>query len=339
MKVLLTGASGAVGVEALPELIAAGRDVRTFDLQTSRSKRVLRPFADRVEQHWGDLRDPSAVGDAVEDVDAVIHLGAVIPPLADRQPQLTKEVNTGGTGNLVRALAGQRPGAFLVYASSVSVYGDRVASPWINIDDPLQPSEGDLYAQSKIEAEALIRNSGLQWSILRLTSIMGPDMAMDPLMFHMPLDTSMEILTRRDTGLAMAKAVGCNGIVGRTFNLSGGTTCRTTFRELLDRVFDIVGLGAGFLAQEAFAERNFHCGWYLDADELEDLLHFRRESLEDLLGQIEARTTVLSRNAARLFRPLVRWWLLRQSEPLQVRRGLRPELAGRFFPAGNNGSQ
>jgi len=334
LRVLLTGAAGAVGREAVRELVARAPRLltRTFELPCLRARRRLWPWRAQTEQHWGDLRDPAAVARAVEGVDVVIHAGALIPPRADREPALAQETNAGGTANLVAALRGQPRPAWVIYTSSISVYGDRLASPWIRVEDAPAPSPHDHYAETKLEAERCLAASGLPHTVLRLTGILGPHMRPNPLMFHMPLGTSLEVCTYRDCGRALAEApLHREELEGRAFNLGGGPRGRTTYREFLDRWFELCGLGRGFLPETAFAERNFHCGFYADGDALEGILHFQQEGLEELFAQVRARFGPLTRAGARLARPLVRAALLAGSEPLRARAKGDPALVERFL--------
>ena len=162
---------------------------------------------------------------------------------------------------------------------------------------------------------------------------MNPRMRIDPLLFHMPLDTKLEILTARDTGFALIKALECEELSGKTYNLGGGCECRTTYKKFLDKLFSIMGLGNDFLPRFAFAEHNFHCGYYLDSDKLENLLRFRRETLEDLYKQIESGTSPIKKFNARLFKPMIKAHLLRHSEPLKAQKTGNRVLISRFFPA------
>jgi nucleoside-diphosphate-sugar epimerase len=332
--VLVTGAGGTVGSETLKELLKKNEryNIKTFDLSKPAARKALKPYKNGIQTVWGDLRDPEAVTRAVTGVDVAIHLGAVIPPLADRIPSLAESVNVGGTQNLVRALSNNKKDARIIFASSISVYGDRISDPWIRVTDTLKQSVGDYYAGTKIKGEKIIRESGLRWTIFRLTAIMYPDLKMDPLLFHMPLDTRLEILTARDTGSAMAKAVERENLTGKIFNLGGGSACRTTFKKYLENVFSIMGLGKDFLPDFAFAKHNFHCGYYSDSDDLEELLRFRRETLDDLYKQIDKRATPSKKLFTRLFKSLIKDYLLRRSEPLKARRTRNQALLSRFFP-------
>ena len=77
-----------------------------------------------------------------------------------------------GEGSLVESLEKNSPNSFFVYSSSISVYGDRLQNPNIKVTDSLLPSQGDEYAVTKIEAERLIQNSALDWSIFRLAAVL-----------------------------------------------------------------------------------------------------------------------------------------------------------------------
>jgi nucleoside-diphosphate-sugar epimerase len=332
--VLLTGAAGAVGSETLQELLRRKEQytVRAVEVRNPRTEKALLRFRDEVDIRWIDLTDRAAVDSCAQGIDAVIHLAAIIPPLADHQPALAERVNVQGTRNLVEAVQQHAPAAFLLYTSSISVYGDRVATPWIKVSDSLCPSEGDYYAITKIRAEQIVKESGLRWSIFRLTGIFKPTDNFDPLFFHMPLETSLEIATTRDTGFALVQALDCQPeLQGRTFNLGGGARCRVVYRDFVDRSFARAGLAGLNFPAEAFAERNFHCGYYADADELEGLLHFQRDSLEDYLDWYEQSVPPLRRRMTGWLKPMIRRQLLQQSDPYRALQQNDRELIGRFF--------
>ncbi len=90
---------------------------RTFDdfivtalvLPTARDRDVLSEFADmdNLQVVFGDLTDYSVVEACVRGTDVVLHVGAIVSPLADREPELANRVNVGGMTNIVRAVKAQ----------------------------------------------------------------------------------------------------------------------------------------------------------------------------------------------------------------------------------------
>ena len=318
-SILLTGASGTVGYETLLQLMEFGNyNITVFDKKSDVSVKRLSPFSDRIEIIYGDISNTNDVKKIAANKDAVIHLAAIIPPVADDFPELAKKVNTEGTRILIEQLELQSPNAFFIYSSSISVYGDRLHTPYIEVGDRLLPSKGDEYAVTKIFAEKNIQNSQLDWTIFRLAAIMGGH-KMSKLMFHQPLDTSLEIATPQDTARAFVKAIAKQSALSkRIFNLGGGESCRISYKAFLERSFKMFGLGALNFPDKAFAEKNFHCGFYKDGDDLENILHFRQHTLNDYFEMEKAKVSPLKKAAASLFKAPVKWYLLKQSEPYEA---------------------
>lgn len=96
-NILLTGASGTVGFEALKQLIEKDRyTISVFDKKTKRSVEKLEPFANQIDLIYGDISNRKDLK-SFKNIDVVIHLAAIIPPLADEHPEHAKKVNTEGT--------------------------------------------------------------------------------------------------------------------------------------------------------------------------------------------------------------------------------------------------
>ncbi len=319
-KILLTGASGSVGREVLKQLYQQ-RDKYDITVLGTRSKRSLKnlaPYREGITIVYGDITSFDDVRKVCSDIDFVIHLAAVIPPLADEKPELASIVNTTGTENLIRNLEKLSPDVFFIYSSSISVYGDRIENPHIKVGDPLIPSDRDEYAKTKIKAENIICSSKIDWTIFRLTAIMG-DHKISKLMFHMPLATPVEIATPEDTARAFILALeNRTGISRKIFNLGGGINCRTTYEGLLTNMFGIFGLGRLNFPDKTFAERNFHCGFYEDGDDLETILHFRKDDMESFYRKEKLKIPFFRKAATYVFKNQIKKYLLKKSEPYEA---------------------
>ena len=143
----ITGATGFVGSAVLAEALAQGHQVRAL---------ARRDQAPRAGVEWvrGDLGDEGALAALVAGADAVIHIAGLTntPDPAEFAP-----ANVTGTANVIAAMKGagcQR----LVFVSSLSAR---------------QP-ELSLYGASKAKAEALVEQSGLDWTTVRPPAVYGP---------------------------------------------------------------------------------------------------------------------------------------------------------------------
>ncbi|MFW9968905.1 MAG: NAD-dependent epimerase/dehydratase family protein [Candidatus Odinarchaeota archaeon] len=313
MKVLLTGAFGNVGLSTLKELLKRNHDIRVFDIRTNKNKRLAYKYKNKIDMVWGDLRNYSDVKRAISDIEVVVHVAAIIPPLADKKPKFAESVNVGGTANIIEAIENQPKKPKLIFTSSVAVYGDRLENPLIRPEDLLNPNPDDEYAKQKIKCEKLIKKSSLEWAIFRLTYIVSLNkLQMDPLMFEMPLDTCIEICDTKDVGLALANAVESEKIWGEIMHIAGGERCRISYREYLNEMLDIFGIGYEFLPDEAFRQdRGFHCG-FMTTDKSQALLKYQRYTLEDYFAAVRKKVAV-SRFFTMLVKPIAQKYLLNKS--------------------------
>lgn len=332
-KILLTGASGTIGFEVLKQLCKNKElyDITVFDVKTSQSKRKFNTYKNDINIVYGNIFDENDLNKINDDQDTVIHLAAIIPPLADDKPELSYQVNTIGTEKLIKVLEKKSPNAFFIYSSSVSVYGDRLENPYINFTDSLKPSEGDEYAKTKIEAENSIKNSKLDWTIFRLSAIMGGH-KISKLMFHQPLKTSLEITTVRDTARAFIHAIDKqNQLSKKTFNLGGGEKCRISYEYFLSRSFRITGLGNLDFLPKSFADKNFHCGYYEDGNLLNDILDFRNDTLESYFDLEKQKISSFKRRIISILKKPIKSYLQKQSEPLIAYKNKDQKMMHRFF--------
>src|SRR5947209_5702140 len=128
MNILVTGGAGFIGAHTSAELLRRGHHVRALDNLVpqvhgpeQKSPAYLHPD---VELIVGDIRDPDAVARALDRIDAVIHLVALVG-VGQSMYQMAEytSVNNWGTAQLLQALS-THPVESLVVASSMSIYGE-----------------------------------------------------------------------------------------------------------------------------------------------------------------------------------------------------------------------
>lgn len=316
LRILITGSFGNIGESTLLALRERNHQVRCFDRKTETTSKkqaqLLRQLS--FETMWGDITNPDNLRAAVEGTDVIIHLAAILPPTTEKRPDLARKVNVGGTQNLleIAKATGTRPR--IVYPSSVSVYGPRrPQDPSLTADSPLAPT--DNYTRHKVECEGMIRESGLPWTIFRVTAVpalkLNADLDFFP--FEIPLEQRIEFGHTRDIGTALANSVEAP-TEGRVFLLGGGKRCQMTNNEFINGF--TVALGIGRLPASAFRQPQSDDEWYytdwMDTADSQELLNYQTRTYEDYLSEMR-RGFGPMRYFIRLFAPLVRWRILSAS--------------------------
>lgn len=160
MTILVTGGTGLIGSRLLKRLVEAGIDCRAL----VRTGKELPAGVTAVE---GDILSPDSLAAAVDGVSAIIHLAALFRTTDEAQ---IWKVNLEGTRNLIAAVKEHAPDARFLMASTSNVYSPDISHPGRE-DDVVTPTLA--YPASKIEAENELRNSGLNWSVLRFPFVYG----------------------------------------------------------------------------------------------------------------------------------------------------------------------
>ncbi len=321
MKVAIIGGFGNVGKSTLLELMNIKMKTIVFDIKSKNNQKEAKSFSKKypklIEVFWGDLTnydDIERFFELHEGITHVLHLAAIIPPLAYKKPVLTNLVNVEGTKILIEVLQKLSNPPVIIYTSSVAVYGDRLNNNFIKLTDPVKPNPGDNYAESKIKAERIIQESSLKYLIFRLSFITSSDLKMDPLMFNVPLDTSIEIVDTRDVGLALTHATTADMETG-IYHLAGGEKNRTTYREFIDKMMRIFGFGKNPFPDQAFAKNNFSCG-FMETTKSQIYLKYQRVVLDEYYSQMREKYRFIRwivSSFRLLIRPLFTRSLLKQS--------------------------
>jgi UDP-glucose 4-epimerase len=258
VRALVTGGAGFIGHHLVNGLLDQGDEVTVIDdFSTSDGTRLDR-FRDRIRLVAGTVLDERALDDAVAGCEVVFH-EAAIPSVARSfvSPQLTNDVNAGGTIEVMLAAARHRVRR-VVFAGSSSVYGIPETLPCREAQRPAPQSP---YGASKLAAENYVhtlgQHHGVETVVLRYFNVFGP--GQDPASEYaavVPKFTTAVLDGRRpivngtgeisrdftyvdnvvEANLLAARAPGVSGL---TCNVACGS--RYTLLDLLEAICDAAG--------------------------------------------------------------------------------------------------
>lgn len=194
-KLLITGGAGYIGAIIVRKLLNAGYSIRVLDnLMYGVDTISLLLNNPKLEFINGDVRDTKILKRAIEDMDSIIHLAAIVGDLACAQREnIARETNYIATLRMAELVSKYSKKAIrFIYASTCSVYG--IGSDVVDEQSQLTPVS--LYARTKINAEKILNftNQYFVPCILRLSTVYGlsPRMRFDLLINEFTLSAFYE---------------------------------------------------------------------------------------------------------------------------------------------------
>lgn len=305
MNLLITGAFGNVGISVLDEALSRGHNVTVLELPSPKNRKVYKRYGKKLKSMvWGDLTNKEYIVKALEGVETVIHLAAVIPPLSERNKNLCDDINIGGTVNILEEAEKSGGKISMVFASSSSVMGDTQSTiPPVKVDHIPNPFGN--YAKSKLEAEEKVLKSGIPVCITRfggvLTTRSRYSMSMLLHGFEFPFRSRYEVVL--DIDLAAAVLNGAEQISAgseldkKIFFIGGGAEkgCQIYHNQMYSTLFGSIGLTVP--GEKAFANHKPCMVDWLDTEESQRLLNFQHHHFDDYLKMF--------RNKMKLYKPFL----------------------------------
>jgi len=219
--ILVTGGTGLVGRAVVQELLQNGFVVRCLVRDPAKARFVL---GDGPALAPGDVTDYPSLQRAAADCAGVVHLVAII---RERGAATFRQINVAGTANVVRAATAAGARRF-IHMSALGV----------------KPGPAYRYAHSKWEAEEIVRNSSLAWTILRPSVVFGPGfgffdrmeqsvrLSPPPFVFYPASKTLFQPVAAADVARCVRLALEDPRTIRRTIDLGGPE--HLTYREMLD---------------------------------------------------------------------------------------------------------
>jgi UDP-glucose 4-epimerase len=283
MRVLITGGAGRLGITVCKAFLNDGFQVRVFDLDTAGNRKSVKRLKEKAEVMWGDITRPDSVKKALEGVDAVVHMAGILPPVAYEKPKIATKVNVGGTRIIVDLIKEKGGNIPFLFTSSVAAFG-----PTPNATDPLcpykdEPNPKGAYGETKLQAEAIIKESGIDYVILRLTATMYLSFSISDLkrMFTVPLNNRVEYCHPNDTASAILNAIkNFDKAKGNILVISGGPEQRMLYKDMIRSMMGIMGLPLP--PARKFTAEPYYLDWY-DTTRSQELLAFQKHTFADYL--------------------------------------------------------
>jgi len=166
MKVLITGSSGFIGSNLLQYFI----EKKEFELSILLRKNSVSKKIQDVIEYRCDFFDIDSMKEAVSGKDIIIHIAGVTKV---RNHNDFFKYNTEATKNLLNAVKEFNPDLKrFIYFSSLSAAGpSKIDNP---VDENTPENPVSFYGKSKLQAEKIVKNSGIEYTIIRPPAVYGP---------------------------------------------------------------------------------------------------------------------------------------------------------------------
>lgn len=258
--ILVTGGAGFIGSHIVDLLIQQGHKVTVVDNESSGKREQVHPQATYVR---GDVRDEALLESVfAQGFDAVLHIaGQASIRLSFNDPANDLTVNTQGTINVIQQCIRQRVPR-LIFASSMTVYGDtvQVPTPESAAVNPLSN-----YAVTKYAAERYVhiaagrRDLDFDFNVtsMRMFNVYGERQSLtnayqgvfaifigrvlrgEPILIHADGEQSRDFVHVSDIARAWVSAIDNPASFGKVINL--GTGQATSVNQLCDLVLTAFG--------------------------------------------------------------------------------------------------
>ena len=155
-KILITGAAGYIGSVLTRQLLNRGYYIRCLDNLSFGGESLIGIYNHpRFEFIRGDIRRKDDVKEAIDGVDGVVHLAAIVgDPACSRKPEVARKTNWEGSCVLLDAAIKNNVERFL-FASTCSNYG-KMTGPDSYVDESSTLAPVSLYAELKVKFEKLL---------------------------------------------------------------------------------------------------------------------------------------------------------------------------------------
>jgi len=283
-KVLVTGASGSIGLYVIKYLLSEGKyEITALDLKNKKTIKRLKKYSKRINVIYGDVTDRVLMEALVRDHDVVIHLASVMPPMGEFSKKIGEVIEYNGTENIIKAINYYNQNCYLIYASTTSLYNDQI----VTINDKINEKNLSNYSLNKYNTENLIKKKLRNYTILRLPLVLN-NVVDESFIFNVKKNTLIEVTTNIDAAYAFVKTIDYKKSLNKkTFNVGLGLNGRVIYNDILKNILKYEGISFRYILSRVFLEKNYHSPILNDSEELEKIIHYQNDSLYNYYRRIQ----------------------------------------------------
>ncbi|TFF86095.1 MAG: NAD(P)-dependent oxidoreductase [Promethearchaeota archaeon] len=304
LKILVTGGLGGLGIHVCENLLDEGHDITIFDLKTKSNQKLVKNYdlIDYVE--WGNILDEDSYKHLLKDQDVIIHLAYILPPWSETNPK-AYDINVEGTRRLIKNLEKLNSNCRFIFSSSVSVFGyTHEEDPPIDVNYPVNAT--DNYTTHKIQSEKDLRNSNLEWVVLRFAE--APYLKMDlslknlKRMYSIPWNQRVEFIHPMDVATAVSNAVSIPpSQTKQVYIIGGGSDCQFIYYDQMVRILGIFNISPP--KKEKFLDGYYYLDWY-DTEQSQNVLKFQQRNFDDYISDLKNELGWWKVNLIKFFSPI-----------------------------------
>lgn len=173
MRIAVIGASGVLARNVVPRLVALGHTVNGL---VNRPESAARAQALGARPFVGDIFDPDTLASALAGCEAVLNLATSVPRPGTANPDYSRNTRMRREGAAILVQACRRAGARHLIQQSIALYMVSQGDAFVDESVPLPAIPKN---EPVIAMEAAVRESGLDFCILRGGGFYGPDTGYD----------------------------------------------------------------------------------------------------------------------------------------------------------------
>lgn len=220
----------------------------------------------------------------VKDHDFIIYLASAMPPLGNMKEGLSMAIDYGGCENIIRAINYYNPKCHLFFASTTSIYKN-IKNP--SVKSRIVLDEFDYFEKAKLECEKLIKSKLKYYTIYRIPLVLSNPLE-EKFLYTGNKEDVMDVITKEDCAYAFVKGINyASKLNKQTFNLASKEPVK--YGDLLDKLLDINGLSWKYILSRLFLEKNYYSPVCSDWDELEEIIHYRNDSLSEYYARLRVK--------------------------------------------------